>query len=188
MKSLSIANIPSNDIKRIPVKYIAAAAGLALAVSALGAFWPAGSSMEPVGSARQTTPEFTRSVERAHHYFYVVATEAERGELLREGAANAVVTGSEAHQALVGYGAAELVAANVEFTIIDTTEPRPASRAVPAATASDQGASALRSEIASLVTQQEQFEVGLMASMISKASDADIAASVLSTEKASFGD
>jgi hypothetical protein len=146
MNLTSIGSIPSSKWKRIKGQYIAAAASVALTVSAvvMAGPWQGNSYVAP--ATGNVSMEFARQEAPLHHYFYIVATEAERGALLSAGATDVVLSGSAAADALQGEGARELSAVGTQFSIIDMTQPQhwsPRGRWTPTS-----GASALGTELA----------------------------------------
>jgi hypothetical protein len=213
MNLTTIANIPSSNWKRIKGQYFAAAAGIALAVSAAlvsgvtssGSVKPA--SVQPRAATASTTP--ARPV--TPHAFYIVADEQQGRELLETLNAYSQLAMEDGYnmpqtfsvvlagpQAEMLHGASpELMAAMADVRIIDLTQPgvffaAPLQRVVSDA---DIAAGVLSTELATYGVPVEPREVPVLgpefwsyeaSPAVARASEADIAASVLSTELANY--
>jgi hypothetical protein len=164
MNLTSIATTTNSNWKRAKAHYVALAAGVALAASAVLAL-PGASTPTSTVSA----PSVTRAVVPAtpgdrvpHHYFYIVGSDAEARalqaadfELISAAGASqrdpnvhveVLVAGSQATLALQRAGTQELDEAGTRYTIIDSTEATKSSVASLSANESDIAASVLSTE------------------------------------------
>ena len=202
MNLTNIGSISSNsNWKRIKGRYVAAAAGIALAVSAVAAFAPLSSASQPVPPApRAQLNVAVSSAPAPRVIFYIVSSEAEQLRLLQSLNDSAqtrfangesvperfnVILAGRSAEALQQFGLPELMAAGVQYTIFDLTSPTaevavsgPSAKLMPhVASEADIAASVLSSELANFIAP----------ATVPKASDADVLASVISTEQATYG-
>jgi hypothetical protein len=177
MNLTTITNIPSSNFKRLKGQYLATAAGMALVVSAVVAVGPAGTTAKPLDQDRTAAAAVTASLGAAESVILASVLSTERAtfpgvDTVQVGEQVAAERGSLMtlqEQIMVGVLPAQREAADDDI----------------AASVSSSGR-AVAAERAALTTLQEQVLVGLMSSGQRQVSDADIAASVLSTELASY--
>jgi hypothetical protein len=176
MNLTTIASIPSSNLKRIKGQYVVAAAGIALLASGVLGAAPWQQESKPVTNVNHVANHNTLQAVPMQVY-HIVASEAERDMLATEFGGNFVVKGSDREALLFGDQSASMTAAGVDFRIIDTTTPDFSSVS--------SGDSAANPAIAASVRSTEDALYGLAADQRS-VSDADIMASVLSTELANY--
>ena len=195
MNLTSIASIPnSQNWKRVRGQTIATAAGLALAVSAVIAFGPSGSTSNPATPVRQAAmPSVNRQAEAPQHFFIIAADAAQKAQLeaadselraLDPGRSDitVLVAGSREAELLQTEGVRELTAYGARFTLSDFSRPLQLAVA-PKAADSDIMASVLSTELATWESSSS-----LADPMGRVALDAAIMASVISTERAAYGE
>jgi hypothetical protein len=186
----------SHNWKRFKGQYVAAAAGIALAVSgALALTGQHGSQTTATTPApRDFDVTMTRSSDTPQHYFFIVRDEAQQAQLL---AANSelrsqdagraditvLVAGSREAELLQTIGAQELSALGASYVISDMSAPASPAAAVPQREVSQADVTA-----AALSTDMANYDFGASnAERLLVASPDDIMASVLSTEGAAYG-
>jgi hypothetical protein len=150
MNITTIGNIPSSKLQRIKGRYVAAAAGVAIAIAVMLAVGDGSASNEMMHAPQTARITVSRNLDVPQQYFYIVATEAQRSTLIHDGEPNVVLAGSTSHDLLISEGTREMIAFGAPFTIVDLTQSALSvnSQATRNAFEGDDRAGVLSSELA----------------------------------------
>jgi hypothetical protein len=180
MNLTSISGQQSSTWKNLKTRYVIAAAGAALALSAVIAAAPWQHNAMLVTAAPSVASSFV-SQGTPTQVIHIVATEAERLGLIAETSDKVIVSGSAEEQILYTHAITDMMNAGVDYRIVDTTRP---------AVVTTQRVQAHQANIMASVisTERANYSDGtLTPSLSSSAVDADRAAYVTAQEQYMVG-